>query len=344
MKKIKFFSWYRKGLALLTVLCLVSCGGGKTENKGPEINLTISDEFDKLPASEDNTFIFTPQWTAQAQFAGYYVAKELGLYDQLGLDVKIEHPSVTYSAIDRIRDNQSHATTLQLVQAMEIIDNGIPMVNILQTSMNNGLAIVARNGVNPLEQRGLRVGIWSAGFDQLPICMNIKENLEFEWIRIASNVNLFLSGDLDAITVMTYNEYYQLMQAGVELTDDNVFRFCDSGYNIQEDGVYVTRDYYLNHPRQAAAFAYASKKGWEWAASHQEEALDIVMNYVKEGNVGTNRTMQRLMLKEIIRLQQDQHTGKQEFTMRKEMVDEASKLMHEYGLLANEISYEEMIP
>ena len=69
-----------------------------------------------------------------------------------------------------------------------------------------------------------------------------------------------------------------------------------------------------------------------------------MMKYVKEGNGGTNRTMQRLMLKEIIRLQQDQQTGKQEFTMKKEMVEEASKLMHEYGLLANEISYEEMIP
>ncbi|MBO7417508.1 MAG: ABC transporter substrate-binding protein [Bacteroidaceae bacterium] len=344
MKKVRYKNWFGGIMAVLTVLCLMSCGGQIAEKKNNDAMQIVWDDFEKLPDSEDNTLIFTPQWTAQAQFAGYYVAKELGLYDKIGLDVKIEHPSVTYSALDRIRDNQSHATTLQLVQAMEIIDNGIPMVNILQTSMNNGLAIVSKTGNNPLDQKGARVGIWSAGFDQLPICMNIKDELGFEWIRIASNVNLFISGDLDAITVMTYNEYYQLVQAGMELSEQNVFRFCDSDYNIQEDGVYVTRDYYLNHTKQAIAFAKASRKGWEWAAEHQDEALDIVMKYVEEGHVATNRTLQKLMLKEIIRLQCDQTTGKQEFTLKKEMVERAGQLLHECGIMANEISYEEMIP
>ena len=81
-----------------------------------------------------------------------------------------------------------------------------------------------------------------------------------------------------------------------------------------------------------------------WAAQHQEEAIDIVMKYVEKENVPTNRTMQRLMLKEIIRLQYDQQTGKQEFKLKKEMVEQANQLMYEYGLLANEISYEELIP
>ena len=81
--------------------------------------------------------VFTPQWTAQAQFAGYYVAQEMGFYKEAGLDVEIVHPTATLTAINRIRNNESQATTLQLCQAMEIIDRGIPLVNILQTSMNN---------------------------------------------------------------------------------------------------------------------------------------------------------------------------------------------------------------
>ena len=114
--------------------------------------------------AELKRFVFTPQWTPQAQFAGYYVAKELGFYREAGLDVIIEHPNATYSAISRIRNSESDATTLQLVQALEIIDNGIPMVNTLQTSMNNGMALVSRNNENPLTQHGAKVGIWSAGF------------------------------------------------------------------------------------------------------------------------------------------------------------------------------------
>ena len=126
-------------------------------------------------------FIFTPQWTAQAQFAGYYVAQEKGFYKDAGLAVEIVHPSPTQPAMKRIRNNKSHATTLQLCQAIEIVDDGIELVNILQTSMNNAMVIVSRRGVDPLTQKGERVGIWSAGFGQLAICMSIKDHLDYDW-------------------------------------------------------------------------------------------------------------------------------------------------------------------
>jgi len=187
-------------------------------------------------------FVFTPQWTAQAQFAGYYVAQELGLYYKAGLDVEIVHPSVTQTSMSRIRNKESQATTLQLAQAMEIINDGIPLVNILQTSMNNATVIVSSRGKNPLEQYGAKVGIWTAGFGQVAICMSIKEKLDYRWTPLANSINLFVSGAIDATLAMSYNEYYQLVQAGFELSDDNVYRFCDHGYNIQEDGVYVTKE------------------------------------------------------------------------------------------------------
>ena len=96
--------------------------------------------------AQNGTIIFTPQWTAQAQFAGYYVAEAKGFYKDAGVDVRIEHPSATLPAMSRLRKNECQATTLQLCQAMEIVDSGIPLVNILQTSMNNGMVIVsARN-------------------------------------------------------------------------------------------------------------------------------------------------------------------------------------------------------
>ncbi|MGX8682393.1 MAG: ABC transporter substrate-binding protein [Bacteroidales bacterium] len=343
--KRKMFLWAFILMAVAGITACKNSGNADTGSGLDGVDGVTSDDIGRIVKSSDTSaFVFTPQWTPQAQFAGYYVAQELGFYRDAGLNVTIEHPSVTHSAMDRIKSNESQGTTLQLLQAMEIIDNNIPLVNILQTSMNNALAIVSREGVDLRTQRGERVGIWAAGFDQLPICMNIKEDYGFEWVRIASNVNLFLSGDLDAIVVMTYNELYQLMQAGVEITEENILRFSEGEYNIQEDGVYVTRDYYLKHPILASAFAAASKRGWMWAAQHQEETLDIVMKYVEKENVPTNRTMQRLMLKEIIRLQHDQQTGKQEFKLKKEMVEQANQLMYEYGLLANEISYEELIP
>ena len=284
--------------------------------------------------------VFTPQWTAQAQFAGYYVAQEKGFYKDAGIDVEIIHPTATLSAMNRISRNQSHATTMQLCQAMEIIDNGTPLVNILQTSMNNAMVIASRRNMDPLSQKGARVGIWSAGFGQLAICMSQKDSLDYEWIRFATNVNLFIKGAIDATLAMSYNEYYQLVQAGYQLDSTNVYRFCDHGYNVQEDGVYVTRSYYKKHKDLVHKFADASRKGWEWAAEHPDETLEIVMKYVKENHIATNEVLQRLQLAEVLRLQLDRESGEREFRLRPDMVKLASDLMVEFNMLRHEVTYE----
>ena len=293
--------------------------------------------------AQNEKMIFTPQWTAQAQFAGYYVAQEMGFYYKAGIDVEIVHPSVTQTAISRIRKNESQATTLQLAQAMEIINDGIPLVNILQTSMNNAMVIVSRRGMNPLKQVGDKVGIWNAGFGQIAMGMSIKENLNYHWIPFANSVNLFISGAIDATLAMSYNEYYQLIQTGIELSDDNVYRFCDHGYNIQEDGVYMTRDYYETHKDVALKFAEASRQGWDWAIQNPEETLDIVMQYVQRDHIATNRTLQKLMLDEVLRLLKDRESGEYEFRLRPDMVEQASNLMFENGMLDRQVTYSELI-
>ena len=294
-------------------------------------------------AQGQEKFIFTPQWTAQAQFAGYYVAKEKGFYKDAGLNVEIVHPSPTQPAMKRIRNNESQATTLQLCQAMEIMDDGIELVNILQTSMNNAMVIVSRRGVDPLTQKGERVGIWSAGFGQLAICMSIKDHLDYEWTPFATNVNLFVAGAIDATLAMSYNEYYQLLQTGLPMNEDYVYRFCDHGYNVQEDGVYMTREYYEKHLTEAKKFAKASRKGWEWASAHPEETLDIVMKYVKENHIATNRILQKLMLEEVLRLQIDRESGEREFYLRPDMVELANNLMVECKMLKHPVSYDQII-
>ena len=262
-------------------------------------------------AAQDETIVFTPQWTAQAQFAGYYVAEAKGFYREAGVKVRIEHPTPTQPAMARLQQNRCQATTLQLCQAFK--------------------------------QKGARVGIWSVGFGQLAICMSIMDHLNYEFVRFAQNVNLFVAGALDATLAMSYNEYYQLVQAGITVTDKNVYRFCDHGYNVQEDGVYMARSYYEKHRDKAMRFAQASKKGWEYAVKHPDEALDIVMKYVDREKIGTNRVMQQLMLKEVLRLQVDRESKKREFRLRPDMVKRASHLMVQNRMLDREVTYQELI-
>lgn len=294
-------------------------------------------------AEAQQKYVFTPQWSPQAQFAGYYVAQELGFYKDAGIDLEIVHPNSTESAMSRIRQNQSHFTTIQLCQAMEIIDSGMPLVNILQTSMNNALVIVSRNGQNPGKQKGIRVGTWSVGFDQIALAMSLKEDLNYQWIRFANSINLFLAGAIDATLAMSYNEYYLLKQSGVEVTEENTYRFCDHNYNVQEDGVYMKPDFYEKNKEVAHRFAEASKRGWIYCAEHPDEALEIVMKYVTMYHVATNRVMQKLQLDEILRLQVDRDSGQREFRLRPDMVKQASDLMLESQLLLKEVTYEQIL-
>lgn len=291
---------------------------------------------------DDNTIVFSPHWTAQAQYAGYYVAEAKGFYREAGIKVKIQHPAASQSAMSMLLSNQVQVATMQLTQALAVVDNGTPLVNILQTSMNSALMIVSARGKDPLKQKGQRVGIWNVHSGITAQCMCNREHLNYQWIYFAQNINLFLAGVLDAMVVMSYNEYYQLLQAGIELGEKNVYRFCEHNYNVQQDGVYMTRQYYENHKEQARRFAKASRKGWEWTAQHPEEALDIVMQYVGKEHVATNRVMQRLMLEEILRQQVDRESKKREFRLRPDMVKLASQLMLESNLLRREVTYKEL--
>ena len=80
-----------------------------------------------------------------------------------------------------------------------------------------------------------------------------------------------------------------------------------------------------------------------YAAAHPDEALDIVMDYVKRNKVATNRIMQKMMLREVLRLQVDRESGKREFRLRPDMVKRASYLMKEFKMIDKEVTYEELL-
>ena len=289
-------------------------------------------------------FVFTPQSTAQAQFAGDYVALERGYYAEEGLDVEIVHPYATQSVVDNIRAGVCQATILPLSLAIRTVEGGLPLVNVLQTSMNSATIILSRWGDDPLTLRGAKVAAFRAGFGQLARSFAELENLDYEWIMAASVKNIFVAGAVDATLARSYDEYYQILQSGVVEPDKGIYRFEDGPYNVQQEGVYVTREFYETHREEAEAFARASRRGWEWAVGNPEETLDIVMRYVKEFRIATNRTLQQLMLEEVIRLQEDHESGLREYRLRPDMVDTANGMMLRAGVLKRAVKYEELMP
>lgn len=286
--------------------------------------------------------VLMTSWTAQAQFAGYYVAYEKGFYKKAGLDIEIAHPTLSTTPLICLQREQPDAIMLSLMSAMDLISQGIPLVNIFQDSMNSSNLLISRWNNDPLKMSGKKVAVFNADPNYLAYILSKKNRLKYDIIRCTSHINLFLSGAIDAMMAMSYNEYLELLQAGFKMGKESIYRFSEHGYNIQEQGVYVKRSYYEAHAEACKKFAAATRQGWEWVIAHPEEALEIVMKYVRNDHSVTNLTMQRRMLEDVLNLQVDADSKKREFRVRRDMVEKANRLMLECGLLRRAVTFEEL--
>ena len=286
--------------------------------------------------------VFTPQWTPQSQFAGYYVAQEKGFYKEAGVEVDFQHPSASYSAANRLFEGSSDMITQQLVQAMIAIDRGMPMVHILQTSQRNSLVLVSKSdSIRTIDDlKGKKVGVWKSGFGDLAYIMDSEKDLDIQWIPYLESVNLFLSGAIDATLAMSYNEFLKIRVAGHE--DKPVIRFSETEYDYPEDGLYVSTDFYQRYPDKVKAFAEASRKGWEWAHEHLEETLDIVMKWAERENVHTNRIHQQWMLEQILEIQCKDGEKKPSFQLDAAKFDRLNELLLRYHRIHNPVDMEKL--
>lgn len=296
-----------------------------------------------LAANAQQEIVFTPQWTAQAQFAGFYVAEANGYYREAGLNVRIQHPSASNSCINRLKDGKSQIITLQLLSALKFINEGIPLINVMQMMQNNTQMIVSHTPLKSIKDlKGKKVGCWKAGFSELAYIMDKQYNVGIEWVPFISHVNLYISNAIDATMTQSYNEFFQLKLAGQQFSDDQLIYLADIGLNVPEDGIYVSADYYKRHKADVDKFVAASRKGWEWAVQHPQETLDIVMNVCKKCNVSTNRPAQRWMLEQITKSMVSRRTGNRTYILDNQSLDLANKVMFDNGFIQKKITYKMM--
>lgn len=242
---------------------------------------------------------FLPQWLPQAQFAGYYMAYEKGIYKKHGLDVEILKGGPARPLLPSLQKNQTDIASMFLSGGIKASAGGLDLVLIGQLSHSSALMFVARksSGIAKIEDfNNRKIGIWRSDFKEVPLAMLNKHKIQYELVPITNTINLFLLGGIDVMCVMWYNEYHQILNAGIDEEDLAVFHFFDYDYNVPEDGIYCSRTFYERNPDVCQRFAEATIEGWEYAFSHKEEALDVVIRYMQAANVPANKAHQRWML------------------------------------------------
>jgi len=290
--------------------------------------------------------IFSPQWHAQAQFAGYIVAQHLGYYQAEGLDVEIKYPTETLSSLRLMSEGKADLITTMLTDAIMLKANQeMDLVNVMQTSQHSSLCLVKKPGnetANAQSFKQLRVGLWSTGLARPAEVMNKMMKLNWNIILFRSGFNLMNYNMVDAISAMEYNELLRMKYSGWDVSDRSVLHLSDNGFDMPEDGVYCLRSYYDEHKNVVQAFVRASKKGWEWCRQHPKEAISYIIQDMRQNHVYSSKVIQKASLKIILEKQQDA-AGKVPYELSVEQFDKCVNMLKTAQFIDSSVDYHQFI-
>jgi NitT/TauT family transport system substrate-binding protein len=230
------------------------------------------------------------KWVTQAQFAGYYVAKDKGFYKDAGLDVTIKPGGPDIGPVQVLAGGGADVIVDWMADALQSREKGVALVNIAQPFKHSGLELTCRaeTGIKtPNDLKNRTLGVWFYG-NEYPF-LNWMGRLGFKTdgspggvkvLKQGFNVDPLIQKQADCISTMTYNEYLQVLDAGYKPDQLVVFKYEDQGVAVLEDGLYVMEDK-LKDPAfvdKMARFVKASMKGWAWARENSDAAAKIVLD------------------------------------------------------------------
>ena len=262
-----------------------------------------------VQAQAADTVTLQLKWVTQAQFAGYYVAKDKGFYDEEGLDVTIKPGGPDIAPEQVIAGGGADVIVDWMGGALAAREKGVGLVNIAQPFKKAGMELVCpKDGPIKTEAdfKGHTLGVWFFGNEYPFYAWMNKLGIPTEGgadgvtvLKQSFDVQPLIQKQADCISVMTYNEYWQLIDAGYKPEDLIVFNYTAMGVDLLEDGLYTLEDK-LKDPafkEKMVKFVRASMKGWDYAVKNPDEAADIVVE-----NGGQDENHQKRMMGEVAKL------------------------------------------
>jgi NitT/TauT family transport system substrate-binding protein len=252
------------------------------------------------------------KWVTQAQFAGYYVALDQGFYEAEGLDVTIKPGGPDIAPPQVIAGGGADVIVEWMPAALAARERGVPLVNIAQPFKSSGMMLTClkETGIaTPADFPGRTLGVWFFGNEYPFLSWMAKLGIPTDGgdkgvtvVKQGFNVDPLLQKQADCISTMTYNEYWQVIDAGIKPEELVTFKYEDQGVATLEDGLYVLEQN-LADPAfkdRMVRFVRASMKGWKWAEANPDRAAAIVLENDATG--AQTEAHQKRMMGEIAKL------------------------------------------
>ena len=246
------------------------------------------------------------KWVTQAQFAGYYVALEKGFYEEENLAVTIKPGGPDIAPTQVIAGDGADVTVEWMPAALAAREKGLALVNIAQPFKSSGMMLTCRKDTgieSPEDFPGKTLGVWFFGNEYPFLSWMSQLGIPTEGgadgvevLKQGFNVDPLLNGQADCVSTMTYNEYWQVIDAGLSPDELVVFKYEDQGVATLEDGLYVKEERLADEgfKDQLVRFVRASMKGWKYAEENPDEAAEMGLEYDETG-AQTEKHQKRMM-------------------------------------------------
>ena len=269
-------------LAVALSLTLSACGGGDDD---PDTSPGDDDSGDLTPVS------LQLQWSAQAQFAGYYAAVDQGFYEEEGLDVTVVEGGPDIVPQDVLASGDVDYAISWVPKVLGSIEQGAAITNVAQIFERSATTQISFKdaGISePADLEGKNVGSWGFGNEWELFAGMQQAGVGIEDINLvqqAFDMNAFLNGDIDAAQAMTYNEYAQVLESVNPDTgelyqpeDLDVIDWNEVGTAMLQDAIWASTDRLEeeDYAEQTVGFIKASIRGWAYVRDNPEEAAEIV--------------------------------------------------------------------
>ena len=219
------------------------------------------------------------EWKHQFEFAGFYAAIEQGYYKDVGLDVEIrefrENINITQEVL-------SGNATFGISSSALILEklNKKPVVLIASYFKQNALALVTKPEIKTpadLKNKKIMAVDWEMGHTSLGVILKDAGITPSDYTLVNHDFNIekFVSGEVDAMSVFTTSQPYELDKLGVKYNILNPANFGIYSYDVE---LFTSEDVINSDTQKVKNFVEATNKGWEYAFKNKEEVVELIYN------------------------------------------------------------------
>lgn len=278
--KMRRNTWLNK-TAVLTACSVLAAG----LLAGGGIPVTAADEGAASGETEKKQVTMLLDWTPNTNHTGIYVARELGYYDEAGLDVNIELPydGTATQLVGVGKGDFGISNTEDLINAISL-DDPMPVVSIAAIIQHNtsGFVSIPEDGIeSPADWGGKTYGGYGGTTEQKIVSTIAAENgVDPETIRFVdlgnSDTLTSLKNEIDFTWVFEAAELVSMDQQGVEY---NYLPVRDYGeaFDYYTPVIAANKNVVSEDPEMVRAFLAATAKGYEYAIENPEEAAKILL-------------------------------------------------------------------